>query len=169
VTPEERSLVMELVVAPGHHEPLPLSEFLQRFGTNDGEALGLQLLRDAVGRHDPVDVEFALVVCFRFGFTAGHLAPLISLAFADWHKSHEDVASALQLIGSPVSVDALVHLAQWVPDYLDYDDSRALAAKAIWALGAISDPAAREALELLARSEDDKFVQEGAVAQLNKG
>ena len=65
------------------------------------------------------------------------------------------------------SVDALVHLSQWVPSYLEFDDARALAMKAIWALGAITGDAARRALEALARSECN-IVAEGAVAQLQR-
>lgn len=167
MTPEDRSCVMALVAIPGRRPPLPPEEFLRRFGVTDGVALGLDLLRDAIDRRDPVDVELALVVCSKFGFTDEHLEPLLSLAFADWHKQHENVASALGKIRSPPSVPALVHLAQWVPDYLGFDDARALATKAIWALGGIYDQAAREALESLAGSENT-IVAEGAVAQLQK-
>jgi len=86
--------------------------------------LGLDLLRDAVARRDPIDVELSLVVCFKFGFSDDHLSPLLALAFADWHQRHEDVARALGKLRSPASVDALVHLAEWVPGYLDFDDAR---------------------------------------------
>ncbi len=123
--------------------------------------------RTAISRRDPVDVELALVVCSRFGFTEDHLQPLLSLAFADWHQQHENVATSLGKIRSPSSVDALAHLAQWIPDYLAYDDARALATKAIWALGCIIDHGAREALESLAKS-GDSIVAIGAIAQLQR-
>lgn len=158
---------MALVVVPGDREPLSDEEFLREFGAADGVALGLGLLRDAIERRDPVDVELALVVCFRFGFTDDHLQPLITLAFADWHQRHEDVAEALGKLRSPASVDALVHLAQWVPEYLEFDDARALATKAIWALGAIAGDAAHEALESLAHSEQP-IVADNATAQLRR-
>jgi HEAT repeat protein len=157
---------MALLLVPGR-QPMSDERFLKEFGAADGTALGLGLLRDAVDRRDPVDAELALVVCFRFGFTQGHLQPLITLAFADWHQRHEDVASALGQLRSPESVDALVHLAQWVPGYLEFDDARALAVKAIWALGGIGSEAAREALTSLASSECS-VVAENAVAQLQK-
>jgi HEAT repeat protein len=101
----------------------------------------------------------------RFGFTDGHLQLLLALAFADWHQRHEDVASALGEVHSPVTVDALVHLAHWVPGYLEFDDARALAVKAIWALGGIRGEAARRALTSLASSPCG-IVAENAVAQL---
>jgi hypothetical protein len=166
VSPEERSLIMALFVLPGRR-PMSNEQFLKAFGAADGRALGLDLLRDAVGRRDPVDVELALVVCFRFGFTGGHLQPLLTLAFADWHQRHEDVASALGELRSPASVDALAHLAQWVPAYLQFDRARALAVKASWALGAIGGEAARRALTLLA-SSSCSVVADNAVAQLQK-
>lgn len=167
MSPEQRSLVMLLYVVPGGRPPLSSDEFLRRFGAPDGVALGLSLLRDAVERRDPLDVELALVVCFRFGFTEGHIQPLVALAFADWHQRHEDVATALGKLRSPASVDALTHMARWVPAYLEFDDARALAVKAIWALGGISGDAAHEALTSLASSECG-IVAENAVAQLRK-
>jgi HEAT repeat protein len=167
MSPEERALVMALVVLPGGRQPMSLDEFLRQFGAADGVALGLDLLRDAIKRRDPVDVELALVVCFHFGFSDRHLQPLLTLAFADWHQRHEDVASALGELRSPAAVDALLHLAQWVPTYLEYDDARAMAVKAIWALGGIRSDAARSALKTLASSTND-IVAENAVAQLQK-
>ncbi|MBD7918826.1 HEAT repeat domain-containing protein [Cellulomonas sp. Sa3CUA2] len=166
MSPDERSLVLAMVVVPGR-EAISAEDFLHRFGASDGEKLGLGLLHDAVDRRDPVDVELALVVCFRFGFSDAHLAPLRSLAFADWHQRHEDVATALGRVGSPGAVGALAHLAEWVPSYLDYDDARALATKAVWALGSIYDPAARRVLESLSRA-DDGIVARTARAQLER-
>jgi HEAT repeat protein len=166
MSPEERSLVMALFVVPGRQQ-LSNEQFLSEFGASDGVALGLKLLRDAVDRRDPVDVELALVVCFRFGFTDDHLQPLLTLAFADWHQRHEDVAMALGKLRSSASVDALVHLAQWVPPYLEFDDARALAVKAIWALGGIGGEAVRQELTSLA-SSPSAIVAENAVAQLQR-
>lgn len=166
MSPEERSLVMALFVLPGR-EPMSNEQFLREFGAADGAALGLDLLKDAVDQRDPVDVELALVVCFRFGFSDGHLQPLLTLAFADWHQRHEDVASALGKLRSPASVDALLHLAQWVPAYLEFDEARALAVKAIWALGGIGGDAAHQALTSVAGSSCS-ILAEAAVAQLQR-
>jgi HEAT repeat protein len=165
MSPEERSLVRSLYVLPGR-QPTSNEQFLREFGAEDGVALGLGLLRDATKREDPVDVELALVVCFTFGFSDDHLQPLSALAFADWHQRHEDVASALGKLRSPASVDALAHLAQWVPAYLEFDDARALAVKAIWALGGIGGDA-HQVLTSLA-SSSRSTVSEAAVAQLQK-
>jgi HEAT repeat protein len=166
VTPEERESILALAIVPGR-DALSAEAFLKNFGATDGEALGLSLLRDAVARRDTIDVELALVVCFRFGFSEAHLPLLEALATASWHQRHEDVADALARVRSPTSVQALAHLASWVPEYLEYDDARALATKAIWALGAISDPGAHDALESLTRS-GDTIVAKCAKAQLER-
>jgi hypothetical protein len=167
MTSEERSLVMKLVMVPGRPPAISPEEFLRQFGAADGVALGVDLLADAVDRRDAADVEWSLIVCSKFGFTDVHLQPLLSLAFADWHEQHENVASALGIIRSPASVPVLVHLAQWVPGYLRFDNVRALATKAIWALGGIGGDKARLALEGLTRS-DSSIVAGGAAAQLRK-
>jgi HEAT repeat protein len=167
MTPEERSLVRAMYIIPGRDQALSNEEFLRQFGAADGVALGVSLLQDATERHDPLDVDLALFVCFRFGFTERHLESLLILAFADWHKRHEDVASALGDLKTPTAVDALLHLASWVPSYLDFDDARALAVKAIWALGGIADDSAKAALKSLTTS-DNEIVAENAVTQLQR-
>lgn len=167
MTPKQRSLVMALVVRPGGAPALTPDAFLREFGASDGVAISRDLLRDAVDRCDPTDVELALVVSFKFGFSDEHLDLLHRLAFADWHHSHEDVASALGTIRSPVSIGALMRLATWIPSYLEFDQARALATKAIWALGSINTREARDALTRLA-SSDSAVVAGGARAQLQK-
>jgi HEAT repeat protein len=167
LTPEERQRVYRLAVIPGRGTAISKKEFLREFGATDGVALGLDLLADAVQRRDPEDVEWALIVCFTFGFTIQHRDILIDLAFADWHQRHEDVAGALSDIGSPKAIGALVHLATWVPDYLEFDEARALATKAIWGLGSVHTAAATEALRELAKS-DSPVVARGALAQLQR-
>ena len=60
MTPEQRSEILALVLVPGGRKPAPADEFLRKFGVTDGARLGLDLLRDAVARRDPIDVvEFA--------------------------------------------------------------------------------------------------------------
>jgi hypothetical protein len=162
MTEQERALVLSLAGAKGRLTP---AEFLREFGTTDGTELGLHLLGDACDRRDQVDVELALVVAFKFGFSDAFLPLLLDLAFADWHKSHENVAWELGELKSPYSVDALLHLAQWVPDYLDWDDNRALGVKAVWSLRKIGTKDARRALETLTHS-DSAVIARNAIARL---
>jgi hypothetical protein len=165
VTPEDRRVVSSLVVVPGRGRRGSPEEVLRHFGSTDGRALGLRLLRDAADRQDGMDVEMALIVCATFGFTMDHLGPLVQLASADWHHKHEDVVSALGQLRSPAAVEALYHAAWRVPDYLDFDESRALAVKAIWALGGTPGAEAEQALERLLGAEGE-VVREAARAQL---
>lgn len=163
--PEEERLILDLVIAPGREGPISPDDFLKRFGAEDGKALGLHLLLDAVERNNGVDVELALIVCFTFGFTEDHVAPLVQLATADWHVTHEDVVTALGILRAPAAVDALFQAATYVPPYLEYDDTRALATKAIRALGKTPVPEVEEMLRRLAASEDSA-VSKDAMAEL---
>jgi hypothetical protein len=162
---EDRAAVMSLVVVPGRGRRGSPDEVLRHFSATDGK--GLSLLRDAVDREDGLDVEMALIVCATFGFTMGHLDLLVRLARAGWHHKHEGVVAALGQLRAPAAVDALYHAAWWVPDYLDFDESRALAVKAIWALGGTPGDEAEQALTELVGVEDE-IVREAARAQLDR-
>ena len=73
-------------------------------------------------------------MCNRFGFTPEHLPLLLELASAEWHHSHEDVVWYLGDYRGPVVVNALIRDGVDAR-YLGFDESRALARKAVWALG----------------------------------
>ena len=75
--------------------------------------------------------------------------------------------SALQTWPTPDTVDALFRVTQWIPKSLEYDDARALAVKAIWALGKIPGSEAEAKLETLARSENT-ILRQNAVEQLER-
>jgi PBS lyase HEAT-like repeat len=167
VTPDERQAIMSLVTVPGLGRQGSPEQVLDRFGSTDGPALGLRLLRDAFARRDADDIELALIVCDTFGVAEEHVEPLVWLLTVDWHHSHEEAARLLGQLRSPAAVDALLRAAQWVPAYLDYDDSRALATKAIWALGGTPGPEAERALRRLLDS-DSEIVREEATAQLRR-
>jgi hypothetical protein len=158
-------VISSLVAVPGRSSRGSPEDVLRHFGTTDGRALGLRLLSDAVDRQDGLDVEMALIVCATFGFTMDHLDLLVQLASADWHHKHEDVVSALGQLRAPAAVDALCHDAWWIPDYLDFDESRALAVKAVWALGGTPGAEAEQALKQLLSAEGE-IVREAARAQL---
>ena len=155
MTPEDRQVIYDLVFVPGQGRQGSPEAVLRHFGTVDGRALGVSLLSDAVDQEDGDDVEAALTVCFAFGMTAGHLELLVLLAFADWHRRHEDVASALDCLRAPGGVGALFHLTEWVPDYLGWDEGRGLARKAVWGLANTPGPEAEQALRLLLDDPDE--------------
>ncbi len=66
-----------------------------------------------------------------------------------WHYSHETIAGYLQLMKSPTSVDALLKTAQMKFEYLEYDNSEALARKCTWALADIGTDLSKSALKKL--------------------
>lgn len=158
-------MISSLVFVPGRGRKGSREDILRHFGTEDGRALGLRLLRDAVDRQDAVDVSMALAVCFVFGITMDHLDLLVQLESADWHREHENVVTALGQLKTSAAVDALCHAAWWIPDYLDFDESRALAVKAIWALGGTPGVEAEQALKQLLSAEGE-IVREAARTQL---
>jgi hypothetical protein len=163
MTAEERKLVLALA-----SQGLPQAEFLSRFrGSSDGRRLCGDLLAEAIQSKVADDVECALIVGYIFGFTDDHLEPLLKLVSAPWHFKHEDVVTALGQLKSPKAVEGLYAATQWIPEYLDFDESRALAVKAIWALGRINGPDADAALSKLA-NDTDPILAESATEQVGR-
>jgi hypothetical protein len=139
---------------------------LDHFSATDGEQLASQQLHDAAVRHDAIDTEYALVLGFTFGIIRDDIPLLSKMLSEAWHHSHEDIVSALARFRSTATIDALYHATQWTPEYLGFDDARALATKAIWGLGGIPGPEADAALTRLLHDADD-IVREGAQEQLD--
>lgn len=163
MTSDEQQLVLQLVT-----EGLPKDEFLRRFReSEDGVSLTTKLLKEAIANQNGEDAEMALIVGFAFGFITEHLPLLVDLEAADWHERHEDVVSALGDLADRNSVGALYHSTQRIPEYLDFDKSRALAVKAIWALGRIRGPEADAALNELG-NDPDPILAESAAEQMER-
>ncbi|MFD5094060.1 HEAT repeat domain-containing protein [Amycolatopsis thailandensis] len=160
-------LIFSLMRMPGVGRAAEPDEVLRHFGDSDGKALGVRLLRQSFESRERREVEAAVVVCFSFGISDDHIEPLLRLFYEDWHVKHEDVVTLLGRLKTNLAVDALYLATEWVPDYLDYDESRALATKAIWGLGEIAGPEAEQALTR-ALDSDCEIVREGAQAQLER-
>jgi hypothetical protein len=163
MTKEERDLVIDLAT-----QEISQADFLERFRDSvDGRRLCGELLTESLQSKVPEDVECALILGYIFGFTNDHLKALLELACAQWHFKHEDVVTALGRLKTPKAVDALYANTQWIPAYLDFDESRALAVKAIWALGDIDGPEASAALDRLTTASDPILV-DAATHQLER-
>ncbi|WP_426366921.1 HEAT repeat domain-containing protein [Streptomyces sp. E-08] len=166
MTPEEQDLIMDLAFVPGVGRTRTIDEVLAHFGESDGGTLALRLLRDAMERRDADDVEMALILHAAAGASVEEfMEPLIELFPAEWHRDHEDIVRMLGRLRSPETVPTLVLATHWVPEHLDWDENRALAVKAIWALGAIPGPETRDALEGL-RDDGNEIIRENALNQL---
>jgi hypothetical protein len=97
-------------------------------------------------------VAYALVLGFVFRLSREWAPVLCKLMEEDWHHSYENIASALQNIRAPSTVDCLYRAALRKHDHLAYDNSEALAVKCIWALHDIGTSEAVEKLKLLSQS-----------------
>jgi hypothetical protein len=169
MTPEQRELCWMLLIRPPRGtRQISKEEFASRFPSalQDGK-LAAELLHAATATQNAEDLQCTLLVGFTFGFTPEHRDILVYLANADWHHSHEDIVEALEEWPVAETVEALFQATLWIPKYLDFDDSRALAVKAIWAIGKVPGPLAEEKLAELARSSDP-ILQANANKQLGR-
>jgi hypothetical protein len=164
MTSRQKQSALDLLVNAVSEE-----EFLRRFRTTRAGAgkLSLNILEEAERTKSADEVRYGLLIGSRFGISPDHLEVLRRLSNADWHTEHEDIVMALNELRDRRAVDDLYQAAVKLYPYLEYDESHALAVKAIWALGNLKDPAADERLRWLAKS-DEKIVRSEALNQLQR-
>jgi hypothetical protein len=169
MTDREQKLCRDLVITPPRGvSQIRKEEFLRQFPLCvERGHLALRILEEAYRAQNAEDLQCALIVGHTFGFTLEHKDILCNLVEADWHFSHEDVVAALDKLRTPDVAEALFRATQWIPEHLNYDESRALAVKAIWALGKIAGNEAETKLEMLAHS-DDAILRKAAMEQLER-
>jgi HEAT repeat protein len=145
VNPDQQKLILDLLLGR-----ISEQEFFAKYPTSSTAASdeGAQMLQRALQERDATAVEFGLYLGHRFGITAEYLESLKALAVSDWHQRHEDVVAALAKLKNSTSVEALYRAAGLQLSYLEYDDTFALANKAVHALKAIGTA---EAIEFLGR------------------
>lgn len=129
------------------------------------ERLSSQVLREACISKNDLDLSCALLIGFTFGFCVEQLDILSDLVDAEWHKNHEDVVSALDALRTEDAIPALYRASQFVPKYLEFDESRALASKAIWAIGRLPGRMPEKMLKNMSISKDP-IVRDAALNQL---
>ncbi len=164
MTDDEKKLVMNLAL-----KSITKEEFLRSYPVDvqQDNNYVFQLLEDSLHRKDSDDVEHALLLGFSFGFSEKVVPILCELIVQGWHCKHEDIASLLQKFKATQSIEYLYKTALAEYDYLDYDDSYALAVKCIWALGGIDTDSSRERLKQLTLSKN-QIVKEAAEHQLSR-
>ncbi len=164
MTQVERDLIMGLTTGS-----MTKDEFLQSFPVDlqDRPDYPLHALEQAARTRNADDVEYALLLGYALGFSAGYAPALRLLLKEDWHHKHEDMVSILSHLADPESVTVLYETALAEFDYLAYDESRALAVKCIWALGKLGGPDAVKKLLLLARS-GNAIIHREAAKQLQR-
>ena len=165
MTNEEKKLVEDLM-----KNSISKSEFLKLFQIDikkDNDYL-LSLLEKAYNENNADDIEDILFISFSFSlFSKIFVNILNKLIVEEWHYKHEDIARILQKLKDPKSVEYLYEATLSSYEYLDYDESYALAVKCIWALGDINNEFAIEKLKLLSKS-DNTIIKENAINQLNR-
>jgi len=169
MTEEQRKLCGMLVMFPDGKTRITKEEFLRRFpsAVECGRS-ALKWLQEAYETRNADDLHCAFIIGGNFGFAPQHKDILCRLIDEDWHYCHESVVSILSgLWPTPDTVEALFRATQWIPKSLEYDNAKALARKAIWALGKIPGPEAETKLETLAHS-DDPVLRGWAVKQLER-
>jgi hypothetical protein len=161
MTKEQKKLILDLSLGN-----ITFDEFSKKYSEHVDSEYILKQLQTAFDKQDSSGVEYALLLGFLFkNFTWDFTELLNKLIQQDWHYKHEDIAYILQQLRSPSSVDALYNAALKKLEYLDYDDSYALARKCIHALGNINTEYSKEKLKLLATS-DIPIIKEKAEKQL---
>ena len=168
MTGEQRKLCGELTIFPNGLRRISKEDFLRKFPSAIVHGkLALNWLEEANSLQNADDLNCGLAIGFVFGFAPEHKKILCQLLKVDWHYSHEDIVSALQTWPTPDTIEALFDITQWIPTSLKYDNARALAVKAIWALGKIPSPEAETKLETLTHS-DNQILKKNAQEQLNR-
>ncbi len=161
----ERKLISKLII-----NEITEQQFLSEFTVNvvQHPSCVFELLERAYNEENADDIEQLIGIAGRFNlFTESNAELLCNLLEARWHYRHEDIARALQSIKSPNSIECLYKTALTKFEYLEHDNSYALARKCMWALGDINTDESKKKIELLAESEDEEL-REYAFEQLNR-
>jgi hypothetical protein len=112
-----------------------------------------ELLR-AIEARDADAFEDAVTSAWRADLPGELAGDMAAALLMPWHERHEDLASALQEIRDPETVDALFEAASSRHAYLEYDELFGLARKCTWALADIGTPKAKACLLELARGSN---------------
>ncbi len=135
LTSHQIDACLALIIGPFGKARLTSSEFLAQVPVAVSEGvLAPDFWHAAVEEKDADALVCALLVGFSFGFPSSIVNELCDLLGASWHRSHENLVEALDGFDGEVVADALVGATEYVPEYLAFDDSRALAIKAVWML-----------------------------------
>jgi hypothetical protein len=138
-------------------------EFFARVGGNlSGEELALQALKDGFKQKNSEYIEFGLGAGDIFGLPREAIELLKHLYEADWQSRHEDIVWALDRFRDSQLVDFFYGATQVTPTDLLWDYNRALAVKAIYALGNIGSGKARAYLEEISKSDHPRLRTEAS-------
>lgn len=166
MTTDEKKLIKDFI-----SREITSADFIEKYpvNLNANPNYILSVLQNAYETKNAEEIDLGLTLPFfdkDFKGSNKYVDILCKLLREPWHHKHEDIAVLLQGLKAPESVDALYEAVFSRFDYLDYDDTYALARKCIHALGDINTEYSREKLKLLA-SSDIPIIKEKADKQLN--
>jgi hypothetical protein len=120
----------------------------------DQSKLIIELLENSLAEKNGVAVDYLIYAVFKNGVNESYLEIFHKLLDVrdEWQYKHEDVATLLEKIKSPLSVPFLYRLA----DEIETSDIHSIPLKAMWALRAIGNLEAEESLSKLCQSSDTR-------------
>jgi hypothetical protein len=127
------------------------------FDIDHDPAAVLGMLDEAARLDDAGSVECAVAIAWGRAGELDVVPTLIDLLRSTRHERHEDVARWLQQLRDPRAIEALYATALSRHEYLEYDNSHALARECTWALADVGTVEAKQRLRSLARSDDPEI------------
>ncbi|ENF7817954.1 hypothetical protein ABR157_003749 [Enterobacter soli] len=154
-----------------YEKKITIDELKKKFDTQGKDLTSylLESLKNAKSNHSEDDVESIVILIFELKEikTNDLVDILIELMSEPWHYKHEDITRLFQKWRNPKTISVLYETTNKSFDYLEYDDSYALAVKCIWALGDIATVESFDKLKILSESTNP-IIKENACYQLKK-
>ncbi len=120
----------------------------------DRSDLIIELLNESLINKNGVAIDNLIYAAYKNGVNESYIEVLCKLTEVrdEWLYKHEDIATLLEKIKSPVSIPYLYRLA----DNFETSDIHSIPLKAMWALRAIGNLEAEESLSKLCQSSDER-------------
>lgn len=130
-----------------------LARFMKQLRPHQSEEIkAQQLLEEAIASQNTDEVEFTLSVLPSLGHFPKHIALFVTLFQQQWHYRHEDMVRDLERFGAKTQI---IEALKWATEvrlkYLEYNDSDALARKAIYAIARMNTTESRNTLNQIAK------------------
>ena len=121
------------------------------------EESNLLAIKKAISKKDADALEDAFIRINKIDNESEYLDLLIFLLAKEWHFMHEDIARELQTLRSPKSIEILHKTIFNKFEYLEYNNSEALARKCVWALADIGNEKAKKILMEVSETKNPKI------------
>ena len=162
VTEKEKQLITEMFLGNITKEAF-LREYPVDIDTSD---FVLNLMEESLKSRHGIDVELVMMVGGLLGYSKKHVPVLSLLLTEDWHRKHEDIAKALQMLKDPRCMDQVVKAMHMKLDYW-FDSGDAFIRKCAYVLGDINTKSSMETLKELSSSPNE-IIRKYSLHQLRK-